>query len=234
MAVQSGLFKLLLPLPGIAGTSLAKRAVAGKDDAVMFLLHPRQPLSYIASLISAEVSPRGKEPIEVSFHGAQESITQAKLESAPQTPQWAQATELGDFVQEAAQDSKFVIALHEEGQKPSITAIRVPTFEQRTQFLRARLGEVTTEIRSLLDIKSECDDLALKGAKRAAFGGFAGLVGCMYEVAVQRQSVVLTESDLDWGVVYWLTFHVYGWDLMEPVTYLTGLSTDTSLSANEC
>ncbi|KAL7007976.1 hypothetical protein EMMF5_002625 [Cystobasidiomycetes sp. EMM_F5] len=205
MAVQSGLFKLLLPLPGIAGTSLAKRAVAGKDDAVMFLLHPRQPLSYIASLISAEVSPRGKEPIEVSFHGAQESITQAKLESAPQTPQWAQATELGDFVQEAAQDSKFVIALHEEGQKPSITAIRVPTFEQRTQFLRARLGEVTTEIRSLLDIKSECDDLALKGAKRAAFGGFAGLVGY-------------------WGVVYWLTFHVYGWDLMEPVTYLTGLT----------
>lgn len=66
MAVQSGLFKLLLPLPDVPASSLAKRLapassnsskdgqVEGKaqkedeDNAVLFLLHPKQPLSMIA------------------------------------------------------------------------------------------------------------------------------------------------------------------------------------------
>ena len=57
MAVQSGLFKLLLPLPDVPSSSLAKR-LAPKigsngneeegDSAVLFLLHPKQPLSIIA------------------------------------------------------------------------------------------------------------------------------------------------------------------------------------------
>lgn len=72
--------------------------------------------------------------------------------------QWAQATELGDFVQEAAKDRKFVIAIKEhESQEPKLLKIRVPSFEERTQFLRQRLVEVTKEMQSLLDIKSECD-----------------------------------------------------------------------------
>lgn len=52
MSLQSGLFKLLLPLPNVAQTSLAKRLAPGgeskEDNAVLFLLHPRQPLSMIA------------------------------------------------------------------------------------------------------------------------------------------------------------------------------------------
>jgi hypothetical protein len=77
--------------------------------------------------------------------------------SSVSTPQWALSTELGDFVQEAAQDSKFVLALHQEGQQPQITPVRVPTFEQRTVHLRSRLREVTKEMQGLLDIKTECD-----------------------------------------------------------------------------
>jgi hypothetical protein len=49
MAVQSGLFKLLLPLPKVSPSSLARRFSPVKDEsAVMFLLHPRQPLSMIS------------------------------------------------------------------------------------------------------------------------------------------------------------------------------------------
>lgn len=49
MAVQSGLFKLLLPLPNVPEASLAKRmAPKEEDSAVLFLLHPKQPLSLIA------------------------------------------------------------------------------------------------------------------------------------------------------------------------------------------
>lgn len=56
-------------------------------------------------------------------------------------------------------------------------------------------------------IKSECDLLAHKGAHRLAQGGFAALAGW-------------------WGVVYYVTFHTdFGWDLVEPITYLAGLAT---------
>lgn len=59
MAVQSGLFKLLLPLPDVPASSLAKRLAPSQsqnengvkendDSAVLFLLHPKQPLSIIA------------------------------------------------------------------------------------------------------------------------------------------------------------------------------------------
>jgi len=192
----------------------------------MFLLHPKQPLSVIASLIQSEISEVGKMPLGVSFHGADESTQEAR-ETGPKTSRWAQSTELGDFVQDAALDSKFVIAIHgiheagaengakaaqeaendknQQEQQPTVVPIRVPTFQQRTKYLREHLVSVTKEMRSLLDIKTECDDLALVGAKRAAFAGFGGLLTY-------------------WGTVYWLTFHVYGWDLMEPVTYLTGLT----------
>jgi hypothetical protein len=98
---------------------------------------------------------------------------------------------LGDFIQEAAKDSKFIVVLHEEGQDKQITPIRVPTFKERTQFLRNRLQTVTKEMQSLLDVKTQCDDLALQGAKRAAIAGFGGLAAY-------------------WGVVYYLTFYLYG------------------------
>lgn len=63
MAVQSGLFKLLLPLPNVPQSSLARRMAPKKSEqyggssedasddsssAVLFLLHPKQPLSIIA------------------------------------------------------------------------------------------------------------------------------------------------------------------------------------------
>lgn len=49
MAVQSGLFKLLLPLPRVRNDSLAKKMTKDpKDNSILFMLHPRQPLSVIS------------------------------------------------------------------------------------------------------------------------------------------------------------------------------------------
>lgn len=148
----------------------------------------------------------------MTFHGADETVSSSQSQSSssssspsntndtnstitrktPSTYQWAQSTELGDFVQEAAKDRKFVIAIqqpqaqqqaattknsgntstsktakgeedvaesssNDKTQGPVLIKIRVPSFEERTLFLRRRLVEVTKEMQSLLDIKSECD-----------------------------------------------------------------------------
>jgi len=58
----------------------------------------------------------------------------------------------------------------------------------------------------MASIKKECDVAAHTGAQRIALGGFGILVAW-------------------WYAVYRLTFESsYGWDTMEPVTYLVGLS----------
>jgi hypothetical protein len=66
---------------------------------------------------------------------------------------------------------------------------------------------MSKEIDHMSKIKNECDALAHQGAHRLAQGGFAALAGW-------------------WGIVYYVTFHTdAGWDLVEPVTYLAGLTT---------
>ena len=70
MSLQSGLFKLLLPLPNVSQTSLAKRLAPGgeskEDNAVLFLLHPRQPLSMIAVSLSMPCCPAQSCPVLTS------------------------------------------------------------------------------------------------------------------------------------------------------------------------
>lgn len=107
-------------------------------------------------MIQSEISPPGVRPLGVTFHGVEESAREAR-EKGPQTSHWAQATELGDFVQDAAEDSKFVIAVHQPDAPVQILPVRVPTFKQRTKYLRQRLKNVTQEMQSLLEIKTECD-----------------------------------------------------------------------------
>lgn len=41
--------------------------------------------------------------------------------------------------------------------------------------MRRNLTKISLEMKDLLDIKKECDELALKGARRFAIGGFGGL-----------------------------------------------------------
>jgi hypothetical protein len=66
--------------------------------------------------------------------------------------------------------------------------VLVPSFPERTVYLRERLRKVNVSLRELGTVKEECDRLARRGAKRVALGGLGGLVGY-------------------WGVVAGLTFY---------------------------
>ena len=122
----------------------------------------------------------------------------------PNFVRWSPSTEIGDFIRDASRGKEFSVEI--EG-APEPIYVGVPSFEDRTFYLRMRLRKVAKRIGSMADIKKECDELAHKAAQRVAQGGFAILVGW-------------------WYLVYRLTFETdLGWDVMEPVTYLVGLST---------
>ncbi|KAF2089490.1 hypothetical protein K490DRAFT_37551 [Saccharata proteae CBS 121410] len=117
---------------------------------------------------------------------------------------WSTSTEIGDFIRDAARGQEFAVEI--EG-APYDIRVGVPSFNDRTYYLRMRLRSTAKRIGSLADVKKECDHLAHKGAQRVALGG----LGCVLAW---------------WGTVYKLTFETdLGWDVMEPVTYLVGLST---------
>lgn len=117
---------------------------------------------------------------------------------------WSSSTEMGDFIRDAARGREFAIEVEGYGIEMRVD---VPSFNDRTYYMRTRLRKMSKEIDALAQIKHECDLLAHRGAHRLAKGGFALLSGW-------------------WGVVYYVTFHTEGgWDLVEPVTYLAGLTT---------
>ncbi|KAF2642531.1 DUF607-domain-containing protein [Massarina eburnea CBS 473.64] len=117
---------------------------------------------------------------------------------------WSSSTEVGDFIRDAARGQEFAVEI--EG-APNDIRVGVPSFNDRTYYLRMRLRKTSGKISQMADVKKDCDDLAHKGAQRVAMGGLAVVVGW-------------------WGLVYQLTFETdLGWDVMEPVTYLVGLST---------
>jgi hypothetical protein len=110
---------------------------------------------------------------------------------------WSSSTELGDFIRDAARGQEFAIQI--EG-APEEIRVGVPSFNDRTYYLRMRLRKTSGKIADMADVKKECDRLAHLAAQRVAGAGFMGVVGW-------------------WGVVYYLTFQTdLGWDVMEPVT----------------
>lgn len=110
---------------------------------------------------------------------------------------WSSSTEIGDFIRDAARGQEFAVEI--EG-APSDIRVGVPSFNDRTYYLRMRLRKASKKIADMAAVKKECDELAHKGAQRVAMGGFGILVGW-------------------WYLVYRLTFETeLGWDTMEPVT----------------
>ena len=133
--------------------------------------------------------------------GGVESYSGAGHESAEDGPgkfvRWSTSTEIGDFIRDAARGKEFAVEI--EG-APKEIRIGVPSFNDRTHYLRLRLRKTANKIIDLAAIKRECDMVAHKGAQRVAVGGAGLLVGY-------------------WYVVYRLTFETdLGWDTMEPVT----------------
>ena len=84
----------------------------------------------------------------------------------PQRPdfvRWSPSTELGDFIRDAARAKEFAVDI--EGAPESIL-VGVPSFADRTFYLRMRLRKTSKRILELADVKRECDQLAQKGAQR--------------------------------------------------------------------
>jgi hypothetical protein len=103
---------------------------------------------------------------------------------------WSNSTEIGDFIRDAARGTEFVIEI--EGHDGEMR-VSVPSFNDRTFYMRSRLRKMSRQIDELSHIKRECDLLAYRGANRLAKGGFALLTGW-------------------WCVVYYVTFHTeFGW-----------------------
>lgn len=110
---------------------------------------------------------------------------------------WSPSTETGDFIRDAARGKEFLVEI--EGAAEEIR-VAVPSFNDRTYYLRTRLRKTSSEILKMAEVKRECDIAAHKGAQRIAAGGAGLLVGY-------------------WYIVYRLTFETeLGWDTMEPVT----------------
>jgi len=121
--------------------------------------------------------------------------------SSPSGPakfvRWSSSTEIGDFIRDAARGKEFAVEI--EGASKEIR-VGVPSFNDRTHYLRVRLRKKGKDLEDLAGIKKMCDDLAHKSAQRLAMGGFGVLVGW-------------------WIGTYYFTFMTsYGWDTMEPVT----------------
>ena len=122
---------------------------------------------------------------------------------------WSSSTEIGDFIRDAARGQEFAVEI--EG-APEEIRIGVPSFNDRTHYLRLRLRKTASKIIDLAGIKQECDLLAHRNAQRWAVGGAGALV-------------------VYWYTVYRLTFETdLGWDTMEPVT----VCTDSLILVGKC
>ncbi|KAF7863987.1 hypothetical protein EAF04_006952 [Stromatinia cepivora] len=117
---------------------------------------------------------------------------------------WSSSTEIGDFIRDAARGKEFAVEI--EGSSREIR-VGVPSFNDRTHYLRVRLRKTSRKLADYAKVKKECDDLAHRGARHLAMGGLGVLVSW-------------------WMGTFFLTFLTpIGWDTMEPVTYFAGLST---------
>ncbi|KAK6536170.1 hypothetical protein TWF281_000416 [Arthrobotrys megalospora] len=212
-----------------------------KPKHLALLIHPNQPLSHLAQLIQSQLPTlkSGRVP-SVNFYRpldtpppkseviapSEDEVVSSGGEEAPRAAQgkdiddekslvlWSGSTEVGDFVRDAAAGHEeeemglqggFVIDIEGTVDKSGVW-VSVPSFNDRTLYLRKRYKTITREIEGSVELKEKCDKLAQKTAQHIALGGFGAMIGW-------------------WGLVYFLTFNTsLGWDTMEPVTYLAGLS----------
>jgi calcium uniporter protein, mitochondrial len=131
--------------------------------------------------------------------------TESKAKRTGSFVRWSSSTEIGDFIRDASRVKEFLVDI--EGSLLGKIPVAVPSFNDRTYYLRMRLRKLSKNLKHLAISKQECDILAQRGAQRVALGGLGVMVSW-------------------WYIVYKLTFETdYGWDTMEPITYLVSLST---------
>lgn len=191
---SSHLFKLILPLGHLQSGS--KTDIKRVPPPTVFLLHPSQPLSHVSRLIIASFAPRTPT---VSFRCRS---------PGDRYLQWADSTDVADFIRDAARVSEFQICISEgfdsfsspnalvgnkePEEKATVIHVEIPSFADRTRFLRRRLQMIERELNEMEQLKRTCDEEAHRGARRMALGGFGMLI-------------------VYWGAVARLTFWDYGW-----------------------
>ncbi|KAF8647304.1 hypothetical protein AX16_006766 [Volvariella volvacea WC 439] len=225
---SSHLFKLILPLDQLTPRPSQPASTSSRDTPpTVFLLHPSQPLSHAGQLILASLlqSPSYRKLAGHLPPHERPTITFRNHSPSGQHLEWSESTDIADFIKDAARAAKFSItvqyphsdkdtASNKDAQGPPgeteptevSLQVEVPTFADRTHYLRLRLEQLESQLASMEALKLTCDKEARRGVQRMAMGGFGFLV-------------------VYWGAVARLTFWDYGWDVMEPITYLSGLST---------
>ena len=122
----------------------------------------------------------------------------------PRDPKrWSPATGFGDYLRDASRLGSFTIRVGERE-----ILVDVPSFEDRTRFLRGNLYAKMEEIERMSRIKAECDKLAHVGTRRFALAG-VGVLGAWWV-----------------GVCYATFFTELGWDAMEPTSEWTGVGAE--------
>lgn len=97
----------------------------------------------------------------------------------PKFVRWSSSTEIGDFIRDAARGREFAVEI--EGARKEIR-VGVPSFSDRTHYLRVRLRKTAKTLDGLTRLKNECDRAAHKSAQRLAMGGFGVLAAWWYGV----------------------------------------------------
>lgn len=175
----------------IDGKTVKTGKIKSQDDEGSGTMRNRKTPDEAAELRGGH----GKGGVE-SYSGLGHDAPSDKI-SSRKFVRWSSSTEIGDFIRDAARGQEFAIEI--EG-APEEIRVGVPSFNDRTYYLRMRLRKTSKQISEMAELKEHCDKLAHKAAQQVAMAGFAGIVGW-------------------WGVVYYLTFQTeLGWDVMEPVT----------------
>ena len=87
---------------------------------------------------------------------------------------WSASTEIGDFIRDAARAKEFEVEI--EGSEEPIK-VGVPSFNDRTFYLRQKLRRTSKQISDMAVIKKECDHAAHKAGQRIAMSGCGLLIG---------------------------------------------------------
>lgn len=106
-----------------------------------------------------------------------------KPKKAPKFVRWSSSTEIGDFIRDAARGKEFAVEI--EGASREIR-VGVPSFNDRTHYLRVRLRKTAGKMATMASLKKECDDMAHKSAQRLALGGFGLLASWVCILTVVR------------------------------------------------
>lgn len=87
---------------------------------------------------------------------------------------WSASTDIGDFIRDAARAKEFEVEI--EG-RPDTIKVGVPSFNDRTFYLRQKLRRTSRKISDMAKLKKECDAAAHKTGQRIALSGCGILVG---------------------------------------------------------